>query len=225
MAEETESKEVSSVAGVDVEALRERYGSNSLKDKKREKLEPVVKTPVKRAEKTFGKRVGESIIVEGVRDVGAYLFFDVLIPKTKEIILDLVSEGLSRTLFGESASTNRKRSGYTSYSSITRSSSRRREDYGGPGSTRDLSRRQRSQHDFSDIIIATRVEAEEVLDRMADNIDRYGVCTVADFYDLVGVTQEYTDDRWGWTQMRRSRIVRVRDGYILDLDRPVLLQR
>ena len=51
-------------------------------------------------------------------------------------------------------------------------------------------------------------------------IERYQSATVADLYELVGVQGSYTDDKWGWVDIRGAGITRVRNGYLLDLPRP-----
>ena len=66
-------------------------------------------------------------------------------------------------------------------------------------------------------VFDTRKEAEEVLDRMDDLIDTYGVVSVADLYDLVGISGNYTDNKYGWTNLRNADVQRVRDGYLLKL--------
>ena len=60
-------------------------------------------------------------------------------------------------------------------------------------------------------------EAEDVLSRMDELIDTYGVVSVADLYDLVGISCNYTDNKYGWTNLRNAEPVRVRDGYMLKL--------
>ena len=67
------------------------------------------------------------------------------------------------------------------------------------------------------IVLETRSEAEEVIQRMDELIDMYGVVSVADMYDLVGVSCNYTDTKYGWTNIRSAEPVRVRDGYIIKL--------
>lgn len=216
---------------IDPEEIHNKYSSKSLEKRsetRKPKFESVLKTPAKKVEKSVLSRVADSIIVEGIKSVGTYLFFDVFVPKTKELLVDMVGEGLTRTFFGEASSPRRSyrhsgdRRRYTDYSSLTRS---RSYDYGGPGNTRAISNRIRKNYSFEEILINTRVEAEEVLDRMQDSIDHYGECTVGDLFDLTGITQEYTDDKYGWTHLGDSKIIRVRDGYALDLIPPVLLKR
>ena len=62
-----------------------------------------------------------------------------------------------------------------------------------------------------------RVEAEEVRRQMLDVIARYGFVTVADMYDMAGLTPPYTANSYGWVNIRTAEPVRVRDGYILRL--------
>jgi hypothetical protein len=77
------------------------------------------------------------------------------------------------------------------------------------------------QYSYDDIILPTRGEAEEVLTRMDELMDTYGLVRVADLYDLVGITGEYTDNRYGWTNITRAEIIRNRDGYMIKMPRAV----
>ena len=70
-----------------------------------------------------------------------------------------------------------------------------------------------------DVILDNRGEAEEVLSRMDELIDTYGIVSVADFYDLVGITGKYTDNNYGWTDIHSAKVVSVRDGYLIKLPR------
>ena len=42
------------------------------------------------------------------------------------------------------------------------------------------------------------------------------------YYEACGVSSNrpYTDEKWGWTTLRNARVIRVRDGYTLELPRP-----
>ena len=62
------------------------------------------------------------------------------------------------------------------------------------------------------LVIESRGEAEEVLCRLDEIIDVYGVARVADLHDLVGVTGNYTDNHYGWTNLRNADVVRVSGG-------------
>ena len=112
-------------------------------------------------------------------------------------------------LFGRGASTGGKRPfnnvSYTNYST-PKTSPKPIYDSGS-----------RRGYDYEDITLATRGDAEEVLARMDELIETYGLVSVGDLYDLVGKTCNYTDYKYGWTNIRDASVVRERDGYGLRL--------
>ena len=58
---------------------------------------------------------------------------------------------------------------------------------------------------------------------MDEMISVYGIVSVADLYDLIGVTGNYTDNKYGWTDIRSASVVRVRDGYIVKMPKAMPL--
>ena len=77
--------------------------------------------------------------------------------------------------------------------------------------------------DFQDLIFESRGEAEEVLTNLLDLIADYGVASVADLYDLVGITGPFTDNKYGWTDLRTASVSRTREGYIINLPKAVAI--
>lgn len=200
--------------------------SNSNREKASEEtsrvIKPVVTKGVKEKQPSLGAKVKESIVGDDARSVSEYLLMDVVIPATKRTISDVVSQGIDRLLFGEVRS--RPRSGetrYTSYSARSRYASEPRSIYAEP---RNISYRSRAQHDFSELVIEDRGEAEAVIDQLGNIIDQYSVATVADLYDLVGISSSFTDRKWGWDDIRGAEIRRTRDGYLLILPRPIAIK-
>ena len=184
------------------------------------KVEKVVIGEVTRRKKPLVRRFRETFIQGEARSVWAYLAQDVLIPAAKDMVMDAVSQGIERTLFGESTGRSRRgRPGssqsYVSYDRYSRGPQRSR-----PGEHRQMSHRARTNHDFDEVVLSTRQEADEVLDRLYDLIQRYDVATVSDLYELVGISGNFTDQKWGWTELRGSGVARVRAGYLLELPRP-----
>lgn len=41
--------------------------------------------------------------------------------------------------------------------------------------------------------------------------------------DLVGITGSYTDNKYGWTNIRNAEIVHVRDGWMIKMPRAVAI--
>lgn len=68
--------------------------------------------------------------------------------------------------------------------------------------------------------MGSRIECEMVLDQLIELISKYETATLRDLLTMVGENHSYTDEDWGWTDLRGGRVHRVRDGYLLDLPRP-----
>ena len=183
---------------------------NELSEKK--KVEKVVRGNVK-TKKKKSSSIKDVFISEDAANVKSYVFLDVLVPAIKKAISDVVRDGIDIILWGEARS--KKSSSNASYVSYSSYSGRDRRD-----ERRYSDSRVRSAYSYDDIILETRGEAEDVLDRMGELIDTYGIVSVADMYDLVGISGNYTDNKYGWTNLRNAEPIRVRDGYLLKLPKP-----
>lgn len=196
--------------------MNEEYKSNSHRSKEgktealtdRKKVEKVVHGRVRTKPKSGVSKITDVFISEDAANVKSYIVIDVLVPAVKKAISDIVRDGIDMILYGESRGRkSSSASGYVSYRDYSRSDDRDR--------FRDS--RSRSIYAHDDIILDSRGEAEEVLTRMDELIDTYGNVSVADLYDLVGKSSEYTDNKYGWTNIRNAEPIRVRDGYMLKL--------
>jgi len=160
--------------------------------------------------KVIKKKTGlmSSIMAEDAGDMKTYIIRDIVMPGIKKAI----DETVHMFLYGDSG----KRS-----SPVTRYS------YNG-GNYRDYNKTDservydtvtsRTGYSYNDIVLETRAEGEEVLTRMDEIIDTYGIVSVADFYDLVGVKCSYTDNGYGWTNLRNASVLRLQNGsYVIKL--------
>lgn len=191
------------------------------------KIEKIITGEVVRKKQSLGKRFKDIFIGGDAESVWQYIAFDILIPAAKDTISDAVSMGVERILFGDARSpSSRGRAvggGFTNYQSYASKSSNKGSRYDRSDS-RPMSRRSRAAHNFDEIILETRMEAEEVIERMAEYVERYDQASVSDLYQLVGVTGSFADEKWGWKDLRAASVTRVRNGgYLLDLPRPVEL--
>lgn len=199
-----------------------KYPGNSNKSKREveeKHIEPVVQAKVQK--KSFGKKLAGSIMSEesSKNSVMDYILYDVLIPAAKSTISDMVTGGIEMLLFGEKRSSNSRVSrnrgtSYVNYNGYSRNDSRREYE-------RSRDRRNRIWDD--EILFDSRGEGEQVIDRMMDIADQFDCVSVADLYSMIGIDGQYTDNNYGWTlkMVREATISRVRNGYILDIPRPI----
>lgn len=186
-------------------------------------IQKVVTGKVIKQKKSLAKTIKEGVFGDETRSVGDYILHDVVIPAFKSLLYDTFAGGLEMRLFGEKRRTNINRDrgrSHVNYSSYYGKEDRRPyQDY----RQKDISQVNRARHNFDDIILESRADAEEVLSNLADACHNYGQATVADFYELVGVTSEYTDRKYGWADINQATVTRVRDGYLINLPRPQVL--
>lgn len=179
------------------------------KDAKKVVPHKVVTGKVVRRKKSFGQKVKALIFSDDGRTVARDIVQDVLVPAVKDIISNSVDAALYR------GAKPQKRGGTSRTNYVSFSDDRRRPS---------PSIESRARHDFDEITISTRPEAEEVLDTLRELIDTYGNASVADFYELVGVSSVFTDNKYGWKSLNTARVVRSRDGgFVIELPKTVVL--
>ena len=190
--------------------FKEEQKNKLVERKERKPISKVTKGKVKVKKKSELHKLADTFISEDAAKVKSYVIGDVLIPAIKKAISDIVTNGIDMILYGETGHSKRSSSSRISYSKYYDD---RRDD------RRSSTSASRSRYDYDDVIFETRDEAKEVLERMDELIDLYGVASIADFYDLAGITGNYTDNKYGWTDLASADVVRVRDGYTIKLPR------
>lgn len=181
----------------------------------REPVEKIVEGKVMSRKPPLWKRFSRSMLAEDAGNVGEYILTDVIIPATKNLIVDMVGQSIERILFGTSRGRIRR--------SPLGMSLRDQVNYGKFSSDREprrMSREARARHDFNEIVLENRTEAIEVVEELINQIARYGAVTVATLYDLVGTTGSFADQRWGWTDLSTADVRQVPGGFLLDLPAP-----
>ena len=176
-----------------------------------------------RRKKSLRKQFSETFVAGDAKTAVRYVVFDVLIPAAKDMIAEAGAQGIEKLIFGDTRrggrGTTPPPSGPTGYVNYNRYAMQSRQT----APQRAISRQGRARHDFDEIVLSARVEAEEVIDRLFEVVSQYGSATVADLYELVGLPSEHTDNKWGWTALRGAGVSRVRGGFLLDLPEPTPL--
>ncbi|MEG2624228.1 MAG: hypothetical protein RSC06_15145 [Clostridia bacterium] len=198
-----------------------RSNSNRMKEEERQDL------PERRAEKVIAgtatqrkknglDKLGSIFIANDLKDVKNYILQDVLIPTIKRAFYDIVCNGTGM-LLGER---NPGRGGGPANKVSYRSYYDRPED---KRTTSNNGSRAKSSYSYNDLIFANRGDAEVVLERMCELLDHFDAVSVADLCDLAGESSNYTDNKYGWTNLDDARVRSVRDGYIIELPKATTL--
>lgn len=181
------------------------------------KIEGVTVNKVTRRQKPLGRRFFETFFSgDDARGIFDYVLFDVIIPAVKDLASNAGSELIDRTLYGDSRGPNRRTSsrpsGQAGYISYNRFAPSARQDDRPP-----LPRR--ASNDFDDLVFQTRAEALEVLDQMNDVIEKYGVVTQADVYEMAELSPQPIDHKWGWSDLTGARVMKIREGHLIQIPR------
>lgn len=200
----------------------DNYQPNSHKFKAEQKasdekkrVEKIVRGNVKTKKKSEVRKFADVFISEDISSVKSYILQDVVIPAVKKTIADVVNGGLDMLFYGNT----KRSSGNSRFDRVSFI------DYsGGSRNNRPVTNnRPRVGFDYDDFVFESRGEAEEVLSQMDALVEKYGMVTILDLYDMVGKTCDHTGAKYGWLNLRNASVARVRDGYCIKLPRAAAL--
>lgn len=196
-----------------------KYKEKQKTEQAREKrVEKVVHGAVKTKKKSGVSKFADTFIAEDVGNVKSYVLTDILIPAIKNTILDIITDS-ANMIFGGSARRKSNmpasRVSYGSFFNDPRSTSRRLEE-----------RTVKPRYSYDQFTFDYRDDAMEVLSTLREALDMYGQVTVADFYDAIGVTGEFTDNNYGWIDLSTAEVLRARGGgYLIKLPRALPIEK
>lgn len=163
------------------------------------------------------KKFKNEMIAEDAKNVKSYILQDVLFPSLKNLVYDTVVNAISMALgVGNRAGSSSFRRPVNGYSS--------RVSYGNYFRASEEPRRPVARaaggFDLDEIIFDNRGDAEVVLDQMYETLKEYKIVRVFDLYEFVGMTAPYTADRYGWTDLYGTEVVRINGGeYVIRFPR------
>lgn len=178
-------------------------------------IQKVVSTDAVQRPKSIGRRF--KALFSGGEAKGAlkYIVADVMIPALRNLVVDATTKGVERIVYGNSPprryEPGRPRVSYNSPSVVDRYARR-------PGMLPDQPPYSRGRRqEVSEIILTSREDAELVVERLTDIIDKYDVASVADLHELVGLPSSHVDNKWGWSVLTYANVRQIREGYLIDL--------
>jgi hypothetical protein len=176
------------------------------KAEEKKKITKVIQGTAKTKKKSGFSMFIESFTNNDLPDVKTYLISDLLVPTIKDAIINTVTMLLTGQRSTRKSKLNVDRVSYRDFYKSRYDDSPRSKESSA-----------RVNYSYDDIILDSRIEAEEVYSHMNDVIDEYDMISVGDLLDMVGLPSDYTDQKYGWTNISSARVERVRDGWRLDL--------
>ena len=204
----------------------EKYPSNSytnrMEKKPKKEIKPVVKNEVRIQKKGLGEKFSETFLQADIQSVKNSVIFDILIPAAKDMLSDMTKGLVDGLLYGDrrGSRTYRDRGSsrvYRKYDDCYDEQPRRkrREDDDPPfASSRSI---------VDNLIFKTRGEAEEVLSNAIDYIEEYDSISVKDLYAYANKKSDFTKEKYGWYDLSSASVERIREGYLLKLPKPVVI--
>ncbi len=210
------------------------YPSNANANKHPKKVVPeekqvkkIIQGKAVKKQKNALSKVAETFFGDNLENVSHYVVHDVIVPAIKNSLTDIVGGGIERLMFGEKGRhiTRKNGSSNVSYHNYNTHNYQRDARTSGSSKPRYNTVNSRAAHSFDGVAFGSREDAELVLGNLVDLCLDYGGATVADFYDLVGITSEFTDTKHGWYSVDTARVKRDRSGgYYIDLPRTTAIE-
>lgn len=164
------------------------------------------------------KRFRRSFIAGDASSVGEYVLWNLLLPAAKDAVSNVGSTFIDMMIYGERRGQLPHRGVPTQGLGSTSKINYGSVSSGTPGSRLVLTPSQTpqdaTQGRFSpnDITVPTRAQAEAIITKMFEVLEKYNVVTVANLYSMVGISPDYMDSKWGWTNLDSADIKRLRGG-------------
>ena len=209
---------------IEVKGIKVSNGKES-DDTERNKKDAIVSAPVKKQKKGLVERLVVGILgPDGLPAIGDYLGKEIVLPAVKNIIVDSITSGINMAMFGDGRGSNAHIRGHGPRPSgmagapRTNYTNRYMPSQPPTQSTQAVPVRDRLSR-VVDYIIPDRNECLQVLDNLMEQADAYDTVSIADYYDLIGVETQYTDNTYGWTvdEIHKAQMLPTRGGFIIKL--------
>lgn len=186
---------------------------------------------------------------DDVKEVVKDKFLEWMIPRVRDGLADLgnaVADGIGEfmrsmvetAIYGDDVPRYSNKSGRpmnTSYTNYNKKSSSTNNYYNRQHGLHDEGERRRTAR-YEPVIVMeyyidehgrrkrnpdARLKAQAIYDKVVAETYQYGMTTVGYLYDLAEREVWHTDFRWGWYDLSNSGVRKVKDGWLIDLPKPV----
>lgn len=171
------------------------------------------------------RKLADVFIAEDIKKVRDSIIYDYVVPAVRNLIVGALSEAVRMTFQGGSPRPYNASTTFNQWTPVQPTGARYWTNPNTPTATPAYPSYGGATNSYQDVVFASRRDAENVLSEMIQTIATYGRVTISDFYDLVGVTSDYTDCAYGWTDLQTATIHAVGGGFIISLPRATALRR
>lgn len=181
--------------------------TKEVESKEKKRPEVLVPASISPRHKSLDRRIFDIMFPGTLEDMKDHMIFDVLIPRIRDGIWDMLSDGLSILFTGTTRRKNNSGSHsvtakvqYGDYYDRDRRPEPSRSRRDDPPDPRDIG------FDFED-------QAKQVRDDLIEYIARYDQVPLAYFYDRCGITSDNWQgpNNYGWTELGTADVVSGRD--------------
>lgn len=190
------------------------------KDLPEKNVEAVVTTEVTVRKRRWYQRAANSVFKTDMKTISENVLGGIIAPAIKNTVVEAIQTTVEKAILGEVRS-NRNigfRGSMLNHVNYAAASMQK-----PPGSTVQgtVVPNVRPHNDFSDYLIGSRMQAEQVVLELDKLIGIYGLATKSDLKGLLGISSEYTDNKWGWYSMAGADVRgNAARGYTLELPDP-----
>lgn len=197
-------------------------GGDEISKVERKSLDKVVAGEPKKVKKSLVGRLVTGVLgPEGLPGIGQYVSEEIIVPAIKNIIVDAVTSGINMVMYGDSKGTTPRNYGgaprYTGYGASHRPTVNYTSRYTSQQPEPSQMSTRGVRQGVEEYIIENREDAAHVLTTLTEQADMYGSVSIADYYDLIGIPSNYTDNNYGWIleTIAHSSIRPVRGGHVI----------
>ena len=191
-----------------------KSSANTIKPPQK-RIEKVVSGAAKARQKNAVNKLANNFFAEDIKTVTSCAVSDVVVPLLKKALYEGLNAAWGMLLYGKSGRSSNKNDsrGRPSYQGYY--DDRREYSDGVPANRKPL------EYAADDLWLEDYGDAENVLYQMRAYLSDYGTLSVAEAKQFAGIQYEYTDNAYGWTDLRSAYVHRVRDGYLIVLPKAV----
>lgn len=153
-------------------------------------------------------------IFTGSDDLGSiaeYLIDDVLVPSLQKTLSEAGRNALDKLIYKDSKPATTGKVEPIGYSTIFTNK-------------RSISSTSTAKPRFGQLVLDDLEDCKTLLRNMQAIIDRNGIVTVLQLYDMAGSnTDVYTAQKYGWSNIDSAKMIKTEEGWRLDMPIPMML--